>query len=427
MLKRMRASDTGKLQTYLESRTEEIDSDIIVRVSAILQDVKTRRDDAVREYTQQFDGILLDSMRVEPSDIEAAAAKADPFFVESMKKAKANIEYYHNAQKQNGYLLQKELGIYLGQRVLPLDSVGIYVPGGRAQYPSSVLMNAIPARIAGVKRIVMITPPAKDGSLHPNIAAAAQIAGVDEIYKVGGAQGIAALAYGTQSIALVDKIVGPGNVYVAAAKKLVFGKVDIDMIAGPSEILVIADADAPAKSVAADLLSQAEHDPMASAILVTTSEQLVDAVELELRKQSALLPKQEIVEQSLQAYGTAILCESMEECLDVSNAVAPEHLELMVKQPMDYLGKVRHAGSVFLGYHTCESVGDYFGGCNHVLPTSGTARFSSALGVDSLIKKSSYLHYSEEALQTYGDHIIEMAEQEELQAHANAVKVRLKS
>ena len=271
MLKRMRASDTGKLQTYLESRTEEIDSDIIVRVSAILQ-VKTRRDDAVREYTQQFDGILLDSMCVEPSDIEAAAAKADPFFVESMKKAKANIEYYHNAQKQNGYLLQKELGIYLGQRVLPLDSVGIYVPGGRAQYPSSVLMNAIPARIAGVKRIVMITPPAKDGSLHPNIAAAAQIAGVDEIYKVGGAQGIAALAYGTQSIAPVDKIVGPGNVYVAAAKKLVFGKVDIDMIAGPSEILVIADADAPAKSVAADLLSQAEHDPMASAILVTTSE-----------------------------------------------------------------------------------------------------------------------------------------------------------
>ena len=426
MLKRMRASDTGNLQTYLESRTEEIDSEIIVRVSAILQDVKTRRDDAVREYTQQFDGILLDSMRVEPSDIEAAAAKADPLCGE-YEEGESKYRVLSQCTEAKRLSLQKELGIYLGQRVLPLDSVGIYVPGGRAQYPSSVLMNAIPARIAGVKRIVMLTPPAKDGSLHPNIAAAAQIAGVDEIYKVGGAQGIAALAYGTQSIAPVDKIVGPGNVYVAAAKKLVFGKVDIDMIAGPSEILVIADADAPAKSVAADLLSQAEHDPMASAILVTTSEQLVDAVELELRKQSALLPKKEIVEQSLQAYGTAILCESMEECLDVSNAVAPEHLELMVKQPMDYLGKVRHAGSVFLGYHTCESVGDYFGGCNHVLPTSGTARFSSALGVDSFIKKSSYLHYSEEALQTYGDHIIEMAEQEELQAHANAVKVRLKS
>lgn len=426
MLRRMKASDTAQLQTYLESRTEDIDTEIIAKVSAILQDVKVRRDEAVKAYTRQFDGIELDDFRVSPCDIEAAAAKAEPFFVESMKKAKANIEYYHTAQKQNGYLLQKEMGIYLGQRVLPLDSVGIYVPGGRAQYPSSVLMNAIPARIAGVKRIVMITPPAQDGSLHPNIAAAAMIAGVDEIYKVGGAQGIAALAYGTESIAPVDKIVGPGNVFVAAAKKLVFGKVDIDMIAGPSEILVIADEHAPAESVAADLLSQAEHDPMASAILVTTSETLIDRVEQELRRQTDALPKKDIVEQSLRAYGTAILCESMESCLAVSNAVAPEHLELMVAAPMDYLGMVRHAGSVFLGYHTCESVGDYFGGCNHVLPTSGTARFSSALSVDSFIKKSSYLHYTEEALQAYGANIIEMAEQEELQAHANAVKVRLK-
>lgn len=427
MLRRMKASDTAQLQTYLVSRTEDIDTEIIAKVSAILQDVKVRRDEAVKAYTRQFDGIEMDDFRVSPCDIEAAAAKAEPFFVESMKKAKANIEYYHTAQKQNGYLLQKEMGIYLGQRVLPLDSVGIYVPGGRAQYPSSVLMNAIPARIAGVKRIVMITPPAQDGSLHPNIAAAAIIAGVDEIYKVGGAQGIAALAYGTESIAPVDKIVGPGNVFVAAAKKLVFGKVDIDMIAGPSEILVIADEHAPAESVAADLLSQAEHDPMASAILVTTSETLIDRVEQELRKQTDALPKKDIVEQSLRAYGTAILCESMESCLAVSNAVAPEHLELMVAAPMDYLGMVRHAGSVFLGYHTCESVGDYFGGCNHVLPTSGTARFSSALSVDSFIKKSSYLHYTEEALQAYGANIIEMAEQEELQAHANAVKVRLKS
>lgn len=427
MLKRMCASDTQQLAAYLESRTEDIDCDIIAKVSTILQDVKTRKDEAVKDYTQRFDGIVMDELRVAREEVETAAARADTFFVESMKKAKENIAYYHNAQKQNGYLLQKELGIYLGQRVLPLDSVGIYVPGGRAQYPSSVLMNAIPARIAGVKRIVMITPPAKDGSLHPNIAAAARIAGVDEIYKVGGAQGIAALAYGTQSIASVDKIVGPGNVYVAAAKKLVFGKVDIDMIAGPSEILVIADAGAPAKSVAADLLSQAEHDPMASAILVTTSEALITAVEEELEKQTALLPKKEIVKQSLQSYGTAILCESMAECLAVSNAVAPEHLELMVENAMEYLGMVRHAGSVFLGYHTCESVGDYFGGCNHVLPTSGTARFSSALGVDSFVKKSSYLHYSAQALQAYGANIIEMAEQEELQAHANAVKVRLKS
>lgn len=427
MLKRMHASDTAQLQQYLESRSEEIDSDVIVRVSGILQDVKQRKDEALKEYTLRFDGIAMETFRVAQADIQQAAEKADAFFVESMKQAKENITFFHQAQKQNGYLLQKELGIYLGQRVLPLDSVGIYVPGGRAQYPSSVLMNAIPARIAGVKRIVMITPPAKDGSLHPNIAAAAIIAGVDEIYKVGGAQGIAALAYGTQSIAPVDKIVGPGNVYVAAAKKLVFGKVDIDMIAGPSEILVIADEGADASCVAADLLSQAEHDPLASAMLVTTSEELVTQVEEELRKQSAVLPKKEIVEQSLAAYGTAIVCEDLASCIEVSNAIAPEHLELMVASPMEYLGQVRHAGSVFLGYHTCESVGDYFGGCNHVLPTSGTARFSSALGVDSFLKRSCYLHYTKEALEAYGANIVAMAEQEELQAHANAVKVRLKS
>ena len=282
--------------------------------------------------------------------------------------------------------MQKEKGIYLGQRVLPLEAVGIYVPGGRAQYPSSVLMNALPAKIAGVQNVVMVTPPDKNGTIHPNIAYAAKLAGVDKIYKIGGAQAIAALAYGTQTIDRVDKIVGPGNIYVAAAKKLVYGTVDIDMIAGPSEILVVADEKANAEYVAADLLSQAEHDPMASAILLTTNEELLDLVNQELLKQSAVLPKKEIVEQSLKNYGKAIVCDSIEECISISNEIAPEHLELMIQNPMEHLQEVKNAGSVFLGYYTCESIGDYFGGTNHVLPTSGTARFSSALSVDSFIK-----------------------------------------
>ncbi|MEG0274510.1 MAG: histidinol dehydrogenase, partial [Longicatena sp.] len=292
---------------------------------------------------------------------------------------------------------------------------------------SSVLMNAIPARIAGVKRIVMITPPSADGSLHPNIAAAALVAGVSEIYKVGGAQSIGALAYGTQSIAKVDKIVGPGNIFVATAKKLVFGTVDIDMIAGPSEILVIADEGANPNYIAADLLSQAEHDPLASSILVTTSDTLIDEVNIALRKQCDVLPKKEIAQASLKDYGKSILCSSIEECIEISNAIAPEHLELMIQNPKQYLDLVKHAGSVFLGYQTCESIGDYYGGTNHVLPTSGTARFSSALSVDSFIKKSSYLYYTKEALDCYGNDIIEIAQQEELEAHANAVRVRMKS
>lgn len=426
MLTKIDASNAIQLQEYLEGRSEDISSDIIIKVTKILEDVKKNKDEAVRRYTKEFDGIDVEDLRVTQEEIDACAAKADDFFVESMKQAKANIEFYHEAQKSRGYLLNKEQGIYLGQRVLPLDSVGIYVPGGRAQYPSSVLMNVIPAKIAGVKRIVMITPPSREGGLHPNIAAAARIAGIDEIYKVGGAQGIAALAYGTETIAKVDKIVGPGNIFVAAAKKLVFGKVDIDMIAGPSEILVIADEGADPSYVAADLLSQAEHDPLASAILVTTSQQVIDAVNEEVKKQCDQLPKKEIVTQSLRDYGKSILCDTLEEAIELSNAIAPEHLELMIADPMQYLGLVKHAGSVFMGYHTCESIGDYFGGTNHVLPTSGTARFSSALGVDSFVKKSSFLHYTKEAIEAYGDQIIEMAEQEDLQAHANAVKVRLK-
>lgn len=426
MLSEIKKENSEALKAYLESRNEEISSDVILTVSKILEDVRKRKDEAVIAYTEKFDGIRLENYRVSKEEIDEAASLCDPFFMESMEKAKKNIEFFHQAQKQNGYLLQKEKGIYLGQRVLPLDSVGIYVPGGRAQYPSSVLMNAIPAKVAGVKRIVMITPPSKEGTLHPNIAFAAKLAGIDEIYKVGGAQGIGALAYGTQTLPHVDKIVGPGNIFVAAAKKLVFGKVDIDMIAGPSEILVIADENANPTYVASDLLSQGEHDPMASAILLTTSTELLEKVNVELRKQADALPKKAIVEESMKNYGKAVVCESIEACVDIANQIAPEHLELMVEDPMAYLGLVKHAGSVFMGYYTCESIGDYFGGTNHVLPTSGTARFSSALSVDSFIKKSSFLHYTKEAVDAYGSYIVEMGEQEDLMAHANAVKVRLK-
>ena len=426
MLKRIEKTATKQLRDYLDSRNAQIPENVLVSASRIIADVRERGDAAVRDYTKQFDGVDPESFRVSEEEIDEAVKACDPFFKESMEKAKANIEYFHKAQIQNSYILQKEYGIFLGQRVLPLESVGIYVPGGRAQYPSSVLMNAIPAHVAGVKRIVMVTPPNKEGTINPNIAFAARLAGVSEIYKVGGAQAVAALAYGTESIRPVDKITGPGNIYVAAAKKLVYGKVDIDMIAGPSEILVIADEGADPVYTAADLLSQAEHDPMASAVLLTTSEALLEKVNEQLRIQTDALPKKEIVEASLRDYGTAIVCDTIEECIDFSNAIAPEHLELMVKDPMPYPNLVRNAGSVFLGYYTCESIGDYFGGTNHVLPTSGTARFSSALGVDAFIKKSSFLYYTKQALDAYGDHIVSMAQEEQLQAHANAAKVRMK-
>ncbi len=416
-----------ELANYLLSRTQEISSDILVKVSNILDDVRKNGDAACRKYTKQFDGIDIDEFKVSQAEIETAIQACDPAFMDAMEKAKKNITYFHQAQVQQSYLLQKEKGIYLGQRVLPLASVGIYVPGGRAQYPSSVLMNAIPAHVAGVKRIVMVTPPNKEGKIHPNIAFAAKLAGVTDIYKIGGAQAIAALAYGTKSIPAVDKIVGPGNIFVAAAKKLVYGKVDIDMIAGPSEILVIADDQANPVYIAADLLSQAEHDPMASPILLATSQTIIDKTNVELKRQSALLPKREIVEQSLKNYGKSILCDSIEECIAFSNAIAPEHLELMIQDPMSVLSLVENAGSVFMGYYTCESIGDYFGGTNHVLPTSGTARFSSALGVDSFIKKSCFLHYTKEALDSYGSYIIKMAQEERLDAHAQAAKVRMEN
>lgn len=425
MLSNINKNQKVELNQYLLSRKQDIPANIIGDTAKILEDIKLNGDLACKKYTKMFDRVELDDFKVSEEEIEKAIQLCDEDFKQAMIEAKMNIEYFHNAQKQNGYLLQKELGIYLGVRVLPIESVGIYVPGGRAQYPSSVLMNAIPASIAGVKKIVMVTPPNASGTINPNIAFAAKLAGVTDIYKIGGAQAIGALAYGTKSITKVDKIVGPGNIYVAAAKKLVYGIVDIDMIAGPSEILVVADENANPKYVAADLISQAEHDPLASSILLTTSSDLVTKVNEELMIQANLLPKKEIIIESLTNYGKSIVCDSIEECIAISNEIAPEHLELMLENPMPYLNLVKNAGSVFLGYYTCEAIGDYFGGTNHVLPTSGTARFSSALSVDSFIKKSSYLYYTKEAIEAYASKIITLASKEELEGHANSAKVRV--
>lgn len=425
-LNKIDSKDVQALSAYLESREAGVDQQMNAKVLDIIEQVRTRKDDALLEYTEKFDHVKLDSLIMSEEEIEAVMSKVDASLIADLKEAAENIACYHEKQLQEGYEIKKEDGVYLGQRVIPLERVGVYVPGGRAAYPSTVLMNVIPAKIAGVKEIVMVTPPSADGSVDPVIAAAAHIAGVTRICKVGGAQAVAALAYGTQSIPRVDKIVGPGNAYVACAKRLVYGKVDIDMIAGPSEILVIADKGADPEYVAADMISQAEHDPMASSILITDDETLVEKVEEALQRQSDALPRQEIIAQSLTRYGTVMVCDTIEECIEKANAIAPEHLELMVQDARSWLPLVRNAGSVFLGYYTCESIGDYFGGCNHVLPTNGTARFASALSCDSFIKKSSYLHYSKEALQRDGGKIMNIAHHESLDGHANAVKVRMK-
>ncbi len=426
MLKQFDKKDRHQIQKWIQKRSDTQHPDVTKAVLNILESVKTDGDQALINYTKQFDHVFLTSLEVTSDEINAAYAQVDKAFIDDMEQAKENIIFFHEAQKKQGFELQKENGVYLGQRILPLQRVGVYVPGGRAAYPSSVLMNVLPARIAGVEEIIMVTPPNKDGSIDPYIAAAAKIAGVDRIFKVGGAQAIAALAYGSTSIPKVDKIVGPGNIYVATAKQLVYGKVDIDMIAGPSEILVIADEDANPSFVAADLISQAEHDPMASSILLTPSSSLAKQVIKEVQKQADELPKKEIIYASFQNFGAIMILETIEECIQISNEIAPEHLELMVKDAKQYLHQIQNAGSVFLGYYTCESIGDYFGGTNHVLPTSGTARFYSALNVDNFVKKSSYLYWSEDALKKDGDKIIHIANQEKLQGHANAVKVRLK-
>ncbi len=394
-------------------------------VADIIADVRENGDAALMGYTKKFDKAELTSVEVTPEEMQEALKEADPKLVEILEKAAKNIEAFHRHQLRDGFVIKGEDGIVLGQRVLPLDRVGVYVPGGTACYPSTVLMNCIPAKLAGVREIVLTTPPSFDGTISPDILAAAKIGGADRIIKAGGAQAIAALAYGTETVPRVDKIVGPGNAYVAEAKKQVFGQVAIDMIAGPSEILVIADDTANAEFVAADMLSQAEHDAMASAVLVTTSADFAEKVAVEIDRQVKALPRCDIACKSLDDNGKIILADSLEQAVEISNALAPEHLELCVEKPFETLEKVKNAGSVFLGNFCPEALGDYFAGPNHTLPTLGTARFSSPLSVDDFIKKTAFTYYTPEALARIGGDITYFAEKEGLGAHARSVAVRL--
>ena len=403
-------------------RRMNADPRVTASVAAIVEDVKERGDEAVREYSLKFDG-WAGEMPVSESEWAEGAAQCDAFLLQVMKEAAQNIADFHRRQIPQGFEVEKENGVILGQKVTPLERVGIYVPGGTAAYPSTVLMNAVPASAAGVKEIIMVTP-AKEGRIKPEILAAAKIAGVTKIFKVGGAQAIAALAYGTQTVPAVDKITGPGNIYVATAKKLVYGQVDIDMIAGPSEILVIADESADAERAAADMLSQAEHDVLASAVMVTTSARLAELVAAEIERQLAELPRREIAQRSIEDNGRVIVTESLDDAVEIANALAPEHLEVYTSDPFALLPRLVNAGSIFLGGYTPEPVGDYFAGPNHTLPTSGTARFSSPLSGADFVKRSSYIHYTEEALEKAGEKIAAFAESEGLQAHANAVRIR---
>ena len=408
----------------LKKRSGETDQKIVDIVSSIIQGVKEGGDDAVREYTVRFDGAVPKKTVIEKDELSAYLDLVDDDFKQAVIDAKNNIYDFHQRQAQQSWLTTKENGVIMGQRVRGLKRVGIYVPGGTAAYPSSVLMNAVPAKIAGVKEIIMVTPPSKDGSPNPNIMAAAAVAGVDKVFLCGGAQAVAALAYGTEKIPKVDKIVGPGNIFVATAKKLLYGVVDIDMVAGPSEILIVADKTAKPSFLAADLMSQAEHDVMASSVLLTTSEAVARATAKEIEKQIKFLERQEIIEQSLRDYGEIIVCENLAQAIEFANELAPEHLELCVEEPLKYIGMLDNAGSVFLGNWSPEPLGDYFAGPNHVLPTSGTARFFSPLSVDSFVKKSSFIYYTEDALAQAKDEIVTLADSEGLTAHANSIKVR---
>jgi histidinol dehydrogenase len=423
-------SDEGKKYlNSLKERAEEVQSEVITKVEAILKAVKNRGDEALIEYTKKFDSTNIDNYNfiVTEAEINEAYEKVDIDFLFAIKKAKDSIQDFHERQKRNSWMVNKDKGVILGQSIKALEKVGIYVPGGTAAYPSSVLMNAIPAKVAGVDNLTMVTPPSKDGSINPNILVAADIAGVDRIVKAGGAQAVGALAFGTGSIDKVDKIVGPGNIYVAMAKRSVYGYVDIDMIAGPSEILIIADENAPPKFIASDLMSQAEHDVLASSILVTTSAELAEKVQLELERQLEALERKEIIKESFKNYGAIILVNNLEEAVQTANLIAPEHLEIMVEKPFELLGEIKNAGSVFLGAYSPEPLGDYMAGPNHVLPTSGTARFFSPLSVDDFIKKSSYIYYTEAALKEVKKDIIKLAETEGLTAHANSIRVRFEN
>ena len=396
------------------------------RVNDIIQNVREKRDEAIFEYTLKFDGATInqDNIRVTEEEIKEAYEQVDPKLLDVIRKALVNIRDYHAKQKQYSWFDSDESGIILGQKVTPLKTVGVYVPGGKAVYPSSVLMNVIPAKVAGVSNIIMTTPCGRDGKVYPSTLVAAKEAGVDAIYKVGGAQAIAALAFGTESIPKVDKIVGPGNIYVALAKKAVFGYVSIDSIAGPSEIMVLADETANPRFVAADLLSQAEHDEMASAILVTTSETLAEQVSVEVDKFVATLSRKEIIQKSLDNYGYILVADTMQDAIDTVNEIASEHLELVTKNPFETMIKIRNAGAIFIGEYSSEPLGDYFAGPNHVLPTNGTAKFFSPLSVDDFIKKSSIISYSREALEPVYKDIVQFAECEKLTAHANSIRVR---
>ena len=402
----------------IRSRSAEVQKDVTEAVSQIIENVRKNGDKALFEYTEKFDKVKLSSLEIDKNELYEAYKRSS--IAPQLERAAKNIEDYHKNQLRKGFELKKENGSVIGQKIRPLEKVGIYVPGGTAAYPSSVLMNSIPAKVAGVEQIIMVTPPQK----NDDILAAAYIAGVDRVFRVGGAQAVAALAYGTESIPKVDKTVGPGNIYVATAKRLLYGVMDIDMIAGPSEILIIADDEAPDNYVAADMMSQAEHDVLASSTVLCFSKEKAENIAKSADEQVKKLSRREIIEKSLENYGGIIVCESMQNAVDVANEVAPEHLEIMTKDPFSVLDKIKNAGSVFLGYNTPEPVGDYYAGPNHVLPTSGTARFFSPLSVDDFIKKYSYLYYTESALSQAKDDILTLARAEGLTAHAGAVAER---
>lgn len=425
MIRKIKADGVQEVEflAKLGERSCNTNKDVTETVSEIINNVMMNGDKAVREYTIKFDGKAPDAFEVPKEELTALTADCDPEFIATLKKAADNIRNFHERQKQQSWLTTKDNGVIMGQRIRGLKRVGLYVPGGTAAYPSSVLMNAIPAKIAGVSELIMVTPPGKDGKPNPDIMAAAAIAGVDRVFLMGGAQAVAALAYGTESVPKVDKIVGPGNIFVATAKKLLYGTVDIDMIAGPSEILVLADESANPKFLAADLMSQAEHDKLASAILITTSDKLAEDTTKEIYRQVEELSRKDIIEYSLDNYGVIIVCDTMERAIELANELAPEHLEVCCENPMEYVGKLDNAGSVFLGNYSPEPLGDYFAGPNHVLPTSGTARFFSPLSVDTFVKKSSFIYYTENALQNDSDDIIRFANTEGLTAHANSIIV----
>ncbi|MGM0077525.1 histidinol dehydrogenase [Enterococcus sp. DIV0755f] len=421
----MRIFSTQKdtIETIVARKQSET-KDVSTVVAQIIARVQQQGDQALFQLIEEIDQVTLSSLTVSLEEVETAVQAVSPELLEVMEQAKENILAFHQKQVQQGFVLTKENGVVMGQRVLPLAKVGVYVPGGTAAYPSTVLMDVLPAKIAGVKKIVMITPTDSQGKVPAAILAAASVAGVDEIYKVGGAHGVAALAYGTETIPKVDKIVGPGNIYVATAKKMVYGEVDIDMIAGPSDVLIIADASANPRWLAADLLAQAEHDILAQAILVTTEAALIEQVQVELDLQLKELPRKDIAAAALESSGKLILVKDLTEALTIANQIAPEHLELAVADPFALLGQVENAGSVFLGHHTPEVLGDYFAGPNHTLPTEGTARFYSPLSVDDFIKKSSYLYYPEAAMKAAGPAVALFAEIEDLIGHARSINVR---